>query len=302
MTNKHNQMSKRFLFLLTAFVLVVCAPATAQKAMHWKVSGNGLQEPSYLFGTYHLLKDQYLLKYPKTLENFQKANAVMVEVHADSAEMMAASMGQIMMTDEKLSNLVDSSDFKLIVAEMQRVLGFAPVEMIEQFKPSALMMTLVTKYVDDASPEIKQYEGTVMDMYFAREAKALQKDVLSLETVQEQLDLVFNQHPYDEQANQLVTFIKKKDEMLELQKALTATYFEADLKKMLKLSEKYIEEYESGDMAYLTDDRNLRWLPAIEEAIGRQSTFIAVGALHLPGEKGLIQLLKAKGYKVTPVE
>lgn len=302
MTNKHNQMSKRFLFLLTAFVLVVCAPATAQKAMHWKVSGNGLQEPSYLFGTYHLLKDQYLLKYPKTLENFQKANAVMVEVHADSAEMMAASMGQIMMTDEKLSNLVDSSDFKLIVAEMQRVLGFAPVEMIEQFKPSALMMTLVTKYVDDASPEIKQYEGTVMDMYFAREAKALQKDVLSLETVQEQLDLVFNQHPYDEQANQLVTFIKKKDEMLELQKALTATYFEADLKKMLKLSEKYIEEYESGDMAYMTDDRNLRWLPIIEEAIGRQSTFIAVGALHLPGEKGLIQLLKAKGYKVTPVE
>ncbi len=302
MTNKHNQMSKRFLFLLTAFVLVVCAPATAQKAMHWQVSGNGLQEPSYLFGTYHLLKDQYLLKYPKTLENFQKANAVMVEVHADSAEMMAASMGQIMMTDEKLSNLVDSSDFKLIVAEMQRVLGFAPVEMIEQFKPSALMMTLVTKYVDDASPEIKQYEGTVMDMYFAREAKALQKDVLSLETVQEQLDLVFNQHPYDEQANQLVTFIKKKDEMLELQKALTATYFEADLKKMLKLSEKYIEEYESGDMAYMTDDRNLRWLPIIEEAIGRQSTFIAVGALHLPGEKGLIQLLKAKGYKVTPVE
>ncbi len=302
MTNKHNQMSKRFLFLLTAFVLVVCAPATAQKAMHWQVSGNGLQEPSYLFGTYHLLKDQYLLKYPKTLENFQKANAVMVEVHADSAEMMAASMGQIMMTDEKLSNLVDSSDFKLIVAEMQRVLGFAPVEMIEQFKPSALMMTLVTKYVDDASPEIKQYEGTVMDMYFAREAKALQKDVLSLETVQEQLDLVFNQHPYDEQANQLVTFIKKKDEMLELQKALTATYFEADLKKMLKLSEKYIEEYESGEMTYLTDDRNLRWLPAIEEAIGRQSTFIAVGALHLPGEKGLIQLLKAKGYKVTPVE
>lgn len=293
-------MSNRFLFLSSAFVFIVCTTATAQKAMHWQISGNGLQESSYLFGTYHLLKDQYLEKYPKTIENLEKVKAVMVEVNADSAEMMAASMGQLMMEDEKLSNLIDSVDFQLIVDEMRGALGFAPVEMIDKFKPSALLMTLVTKYAEEVSPEIKQYQGTVMDMYFVKHAESNKKEVLSLETVQEQLDLVFNHYPYDEQADQLITFVKKKDEMLEIQKALMATYIEANLKKMLKLSEKCFEEY--GEMTYLTDDRNQRWIPMIEEAIRRQSTFIAVGALHLPGDKGLIQLLKAEGYEVTPVE
>lgn len=290
-------MKIRLIFAFT-LVLLFKAGLTEAQTLLWEITGNQLKQPSYLFGTYHLLKDEYLQQFPKVGEKLDKAQTIMVEIDADSAQMVQATMGAAIMQGNSLDKLLDSAAYARIGKELMSSMGY-PIQAFNMFKPAFLTMSFTMIYSMQANPVLEEYNGKLMDQYITDKGKTAGKQVIALETAAEQLDMLFNHYTLEEQAKQLVDFVNEKDKMLQGQKDLAASYLEHDFEKMVKLSEELSENY--GDISYLTDDRNKRWIPAIEKSIKKSQTFVAVGALHLPGENGLIELLRKRGYTVKPV-
>lgn len=282
-------------FLFTGFLL-------AQDTFLWKISGNGCNKSSYLFGTFHLLNDGYLEQYPKVLKQFERAQAILVESDIDSATMVALSMKAVMMDDEVLPDLVTPQDHAMILKAFREVYNDMPALVVNRFKPSALLTLLTLHYTNLAIPELAQYEGIPMDGFFAKIAHAEGKKVIGLEDAEETLQLAFDYNSRQEQANQLVKFLSRdKEDILKEHRMIADTYLTPDFDKMEAMNKSYFLEYGEAYMKMLLDNRNIQWMPAIEASIKTNPSFIAVGAAHLVGENGLIELLKRQGYKVEPV-
>ncbi|WP_299704451.1 TraB/GumN family protein [uncultured Pontibacter sp.] len=274
-------------------------PTTSAKALLWEISGNGLKQPSYLYGTYHLLNDSYLNSVPEVKEQFNKSKAVVIETEIDSAKMMLLG-AKMIMPDNKLSALLNPEDFALVGQEVKQAFGF-DLAMADQMKPMTILLMLsLTEY--QKMEVLKQYKGQPLDGFFADQGRKDGKKIHTLETMEQQFDLLYSHHPLDKQAEQLVAYVKNKDKALEISDRLVELYFNKDLPAMWTISEEYNELTGGGDMSYMVDDRNIDWMTKLPAIMKEQATFVAVGALHLPGENGLLQLLQKAGYTVKPLQ
>lgn len=274
-------------------------PKAVTKSLLWEVSGNGLKNPSYLYGTYHLLNDSYLNDVPEVKQRFEGSKGVVVETELDSAVMM--QMGaKMIMPDKKISGLLSAEDYTLVSKEVKQTIGY-DMAMLDQMKPMTLMVMLsVLEY--QKLDVLKPYKGKPLDAYFAQQGRSDGKKITSLETVEEQLDLLYNHYPVEKQAKQLVEYVKQKEAALKVQEQLTNLYFEKDLAGMWAASETYNKLTGEEDISYMVDDRNKKWMTKLPTIMKDQPTFVAVGALHLPGENGLIKLLQKAGYTVKPLQ
>lgn len=269
------------------------------KSLLWEISGNGLKEPSYLYGTYHLLNDSYLNTVPEVKARFERSKGVVVEVEIDSAQMMQLAP-KMVMPDNKISALLSTDDYALVGQEVKQTLGY-DLKMLDQMKPMTLllMMSMMEYQKQDV---LKQYQGTALDAYFAEQGRSTGKKISTLETLEQQFNLLYNHYPVEKQATHLVEYVKNKEEALKAAVLLTDLYFKKDLKGMWEASEAYNKLTGEEDMAYMTDDRNINWMTKLPAIMKEQSTFVAVGALHLPGQNGLIALLQRAGYTVKPLQ
>ncbi len=236
------------------------------------------------------------------MKQFERAQAILVESDIDSATMVALSMKAVMMDDEVLPDLVTPQDHAMVLKAFREVYNDMPALVVNRFKPSALLTLLTLHYTNLAIPELAQYEGIPMDGFFAKIAHAEGKKVIGLEDAEETLQLAFDYNSRQEQANQLVKFLSRdKEDILKEHRMIADTYLTPDFDKMEAMNKSYFLEYGEAYMKMLLDNRNIQWMPAIEASIKTNPSFIAVGAAHLVGENGLIELLKRQGYKVEPV-
>lgn len=276
--------------------------ATAQpvaKSLLWEVSGNGLKQPSYLYGTYHLLNDGYLETVPEVKARFQQSKGVVVETEIDSSKMMQLGAKMVML-DNKLSALLSAEDYALVSGEVKQTFGM-DLAMADQMKPMTLLLMLsLTEY--QRMEVLQQYKGQPLDSYFANQGRKDGKKISTLETMEQQFALLYDHHSVEKQAEQLVAYIKHKDAALNISDKLVDLYFAKDLGGMWAISDEYNQLTGGGDMSYMVDDRNKDWMNKLPAIMKEQSTFIAVGALHLPGQNGLIKLLQGAGYTVKPLQ
>ncbi|MDX2045572.1 MAG: TraB/GumN family protein [Chitinophagaceae bacterium] len=288
------------LFFFFGIITVKEIEAQTQKpGIFYSISGNGLKDTSYLFGTYHLVKDSYLDELPGVKASFAKAKGIVVEIIADSAEAAAVqSMG--MMTDKTLTGLIDQPFRDSLDTELKNSIGVG-LNQLDQFKPMNITLTLSIVHMMKSNRELlEKYTGLPLDAFFARSGKDMGKTVKPLETIKEQMDLLFNSASIDEQVTALKTFIRKKTEMAQLGDELIKKWFDHDLEGMNDIYEKTLQE--SGEEDRLIRERNSNWMKILPGLLHSESQFIAVGALHLGGEFGLVEQLKQKGYTVTPVK
>ena len=265
----------------------------------WEVSGNGLAQPSYLFGTYHLLNHGYLDTTPEVKKSFNASKGVVVETELDSPAMKQLGV-KMVMTDNKLSLLLTPEELALVGKEVKQAMGY-DIAALEQLKPMTLMLML--SMMEYQKLEIlKPYKGKVLDAYFAEQGRADGKKITHLETMEQQFDLLYSHFPLEKQARQLVEYVEKKETFLKLQEHLTNLYFEKNLEAMWTTSEEYNKLMGEEDMSYIVDDRNKNWMKQLPGLMKTQATFVAVGAMHLPGENGLIRLLQKAGYTVKPLQ
>lgn len=279
---------------IAAFALLASL-AQAQKlenALLWKVSGKGLSKPSYLYGTMHITCDATLDK--NVLTALDNTTRLFLELAMDDPTMQAEMMSGVMMKDgAKMSTLASAEDFKLVDEFLTTNMGVS-AKMVDNLMPSIVEMMVMPKMMDCPMQSV---EEALMKV-----TKEQNEKVFGLEKVAEQME-VFSKIPYKEQMAQLVKTAKEGLDKGKVKYArLNDMYKSKDLNAMLAYMNEDDNKMYGDNSKALLDDRNKNWIPKIEEAAKQTPTFFGVGAAHLPGENGVINLLRKKGYKVEAVK
>ncbi|MCR9254176.1 MAG: TraB/GumN family protein [bacterium] len=263
-----------------------------ESSLLWKIEGNGLSKPSYVFGTIHLICPDDFKMFDAAKTALIESDVVYLELDMDEPGFMG-KMQQHMMNPgmKNFSSDLKPQDKEKIDAFFKENFGTG-LDQLGIMKPFALMSMMYTKYLDCSA--IESYEGTITKL-----AAEYEKEVKGFETVEFQMGL-FDKIPQEEMIQWLVdgTDIQKN-------KDLFAGLVEAYLSKNTDNLYKYILKSSPEFAAYEDDllvNRNKNWVPIIREVSQEQSMFIAVGSGHLGGKEGVLALLKKEGYTVSPVK
>ncbi len=279
-------MKKIFLALLTLF-----AASGNSQTLLYKISGNGLKSPSYIYGTIHITCDASLdANTKKALDETQQ---LYLELDLDDPNMMTAMMGGMSMQNgEKMSNLASAEDFALVDEYLTKNMG-ASAKMLDNLKPFMVSTMLL--------PGLMPCTLTSVEDELMKISKVQNEEIFGLETVEEQL-AVFDKIPYQIQMDELVASVKNKfaDDKLELDK-MFELYEKKDLDAMLDMMDTSKNDIVAKYQDDLLNNRNANWIPKITKIAKEKPTFFGVGAGHLGGDHGVLALLRKSGFIVTPV-
>jgi uncharacterized protein len=283
---------KKVLLLVFGLFSIFNQAQPLEKALLWKISGNGLTQPSYLFGTIHATCDATLDA--ATLKALEETKQLYLEIDMDDPMLQMQMMqGMTMKNGVTISSLVSEEEFVVIDEFLQKNIGMS-AKMINTFKPFMLNSMLLPKLLD--------CEFQSVEMELMKVTKAQNEEVYGLETIGDQLQ-VFDKIPYQDQANELLKtaksdLSKEKEEM----KKIMDVYKTKDIEKMLVVMDESDNTISADNKDVLLVNRNRNWIPVIEKVIKSTPTFFGVGAAHLAGDDGVIKLLRKQGYKVEAVK
>jgi uncharacterized protein YbaP (TraB family) len=261
----------------------------------WRVSGKNIT-PSYLFGTMHMLCADDIQLSDSLTNAIQKADNVYLELDMDNIfEMMSAMTKMKMRNDTTLADLLTKDEYEKVKTYFKENSGMIPFSMLETYKP-LLAASMIMEQQGGQCDNMISMEQLIM-----QEAKKNDVKIKGMETMEYQLS-IFDSIPYGFQAKQLVKMVEDgdKDNASEM-KEVTDAYRNQQLNKMEELTKKEDMGIESFANLLLYN-RNANWAKKLEGLLTDKSLVIAVGAGHLPGEKGVINLLRKAGYKVEPVK
>lgn len=295
-------MMKRFssLFLFGLIALSSCAQKEKENGdntLLWKISGNGLDKPSYLFGTIHMICSEDAVLSNNMKKAIRNCDEVYLEVDMDNLFEMVGVMGKMkMLGDTTLRDLLNEADYTKVKTYFESKGSMLPFSMLEKFKPMLAASTLEQGDMPCDNP-------SAMEQVIMEEAKANDKKIKGLETMAYQAG-VLDSIPYKLQAEQLVSYIDSANAGADSKKMMDEM-FDAYRRQDLKKLEQLMVESDAS-MSGFTDimlfHRNQNWVKKLKDLLPAKSLLIAVGAGHLPGEKGVISLLRKAGYTVTPVD
>jgi uncharacterized protein YbaP (TraB family) len=277
--------------MVSAFTFRIPGKAAKPEAgFLWEISGKGLPHPSYLYGTIHAICPQDLVMNETIKAKFRNTRQLSLEIDMDDPNMMAVMMGEAGMKDgSNLRSLLTAAEYSRLQTYFAQNLNL-DLQRVETWKPMMLVGLLEGKMID-CQPQ--SYEDIFMKM-----AQEQGKEVIGLETIAA-LMATLNKIPYKNQAQMLVESLDNIKENRQQFQQLITLYKQQDLEgfqKVIKVSSE-MENFKE----VLLIERNKRWIPVMEQEAKEKSTFFAVGAGHLGGSAGVIQLLRQAGYKVEPV-
>jgi len=295
---------KKLLFALLAAVLTTSA---TDAQILWKISGNGAKNASYLLGTHHVAPLAMLDSIPGFPGALAAVDAVTGEIDmADMAAKAQSLMGYMLApADSALTAVLTPAQADSLTTVLQRFMGpQVTAAQLAPMKPAAVTTQLAMLETMATMPEAAQQlaAGKQLDSEVQARALALGKEVIALETAEEQMALLMGA-PITRQAAQLMEAVSQSlsGKSAEAAKKLADAYLTQNLDAIASMifSE---DEMALEDVEHLIFARNHNWVKALRTSLPQKSQLIAVGAGHLPGPEGLISLLQAEGYEVTPVK
>ena len=263
------------------------------KSLLYEISGNGLSQPSYLYGTIHIIcKDDFVMN-ESTKKKFSETQQVYLEIDMDDPKMMPDMMKSMYMTDgSTIKSLLSEPDYQKVSQFFKDTLKMN-IGTMDKMKPFVLSSMSITKLL---SCPTQSYEETFMKM-----AKAENKEILGLETVQDQFSAIDKMGMKKQADMMLVKLVDNWVEGKQEFKQLITDYKNQDVEALLEDMEK--SKTSSADFQEdLLITRNQNWIPKIQQITKEKPTFFAVGAGHLGGKKGVISLLRQAGFTVKAVK
>ena len=267
------------------------------KALLWKVSGNELAVASYVFGTIHMIEADDFFLPEGTLTAIDKSAKIVFEIDMadmnDPMKLMPMMQKAFMKGDTTLKDLMTEEEYGKVEAHFTKM-GL-PLFFLERIKPMFLTVFASGDFDPQQlqSGEIKSYE-----MEFASMAEGSNKETGGLETIDYQIG-IFDGIPYKDQAQMLLDAISSDNPDGEEFQELINLYKEQDVEGLYKMmqGDETVAEYEDA----LLTTRNKNWIPIMSDMMSKDVTFFAVGAGHLGGPQGVINLLREEGYTLTPI-
>lgn len=290
--------------IVMTFVAVIAISISAQAQLLWKISGNGIQKPSYLVGTHHIAP----MGMQDSIAGLKSAiNSVdQVWGELDMSEMTSpqgmAELQKHMVApaDSTLEKVLSHAQLDSVVNLLGKYAGMAiPAAQISPLRPAVISSQLAVlqsmKAIQGFNPNA-QLDGIIQQL-----GAQAGKSIHGLETMSQQLGLLYGS-PIAQQAADLMKAVRNDNIATAKAKEMAQAYMSGNLDKLNAM----ITDHETGMTAQeaekLIYNRNSAWVDFLIGALPTTSMLIAVGAGHLPGEKGVITLLQKAGFNVTPVE
>lgn len=281
-----------YAFALLIFPLLFPQHAEAQNnSLLWEISGNGLSSPSYLYGTMHVA-DKRAFKFSKSvMPSFESCEAYAMELNPEEANPMALMEMMKLEEGTTLQSMFSEEQWNKLDGYFQEKYK-QPLSTYNDFSPFFVYSLVI-------QTQSKNNMAEAVDLHFFSEAKKAEMDLHGLETAEEQISAINSMKPED-QANMLLEAIEGKGDGKKAMKKMLKVYMKGDLDKLVEMSEdaEMGDEFESN----LIVKRNHNMAERLQPLIKEKSTFVAVGALHLPGDEGVIQLLRNDGYQVKALK
>jgi uncharacterized protein len=272
----------------------ITSPLVLENTLLWEISGPNLSRPSYLFGTMHLLCADDAKLSDSLRFAIETSKQVYFEIDLDNMmEILGAMQYLNMNNNTRLSDLLTAEEYQRVKDYFTSNKTMLPLGMMERMKPY-----FITSLISESKFPCAAKDG--MEQVIMKETKKDNKPILGLETVQFQAS-VFDSIPYKRQAKDLLKMIDSAgkagdDDDLKL----IEVYRAQDLNKMQEMT---ADEEGMGEfLDLLLYNRNANWAKMIPGIIKDKQTLFAVGAGHLGGEKGVINLLRKAGYVVRPMK
>lgn len=277
--------------LLVSTGTIFAQNAPVEKSLLWEISGKGLTKPSYLFGTIHLICPTDFSLNDSLKEAVTKTEQIALEIDMDDPGLMTAMTKTMFMAgDKKLTEILSEKDYAHLKQFYNDSLKM-DIAAFGRAKPFMMMGPLFGRIL---GCEPQSYEISLMGL-----AGKQKSEVIGLESIEEQM-AIFDTIPYARQAGMLVTMIDKLPETKKEFKGLVELYKNQDLQGLYNLTLQSEFGMDGQDEVMLFK-RNQNWIGRIDKIVHEKPTFIAVGAAHLGGEKGVIALLRKEGYKVRAI-
>jgi uncharacterized protein YbaP (TraB family) len=289
---------KRRAFMAGALALAA-APAAAQggrfeRGLLWRVSRRGAA-PSHVYGTIHVA-DNRLKDLPGAArEALQAARVLMVEFLPDAYSRGRFFEAATLAEGQTLEQLIGAADFELAAASL-RAAGLSR-EQVNRLKPWAVLLNLRAAAAAEALP---------LDNQLAALAQARRLPIEQLEGVEEQI-FTFDELASEAQLALLHHSLAHQPELEELAQRTVEAYLRGDLAAIWRRREEYKARYPSlaayQDMMTkrVVHDRSVVMAFRMQRALRHGHAFVAVGALHLYGRRGVLALLEEDGYRASRV-
>ncbi len=280
------------LFIVALTLISSWAFTQEKSSLLWEVSKDGIEQPSYLFGTIHMIAKKDFFFTDVMRDKFNSCDKLVLEIDMSTLSLkQQIEIGKkaILNNGQTLQSLMGDSAYHAFFSYVIDSLNIKEkkTRKYNRLKPFYITGLLLKDYVG----KIRSYE-TQLTKY----SKKQKMELGALETIAFQMSLV-DELSLKDQAELFLDAksVKEFDDLVQM-------YIHQDLNAMYESSnESYDSEQYNFFVESFINKRNNNWIPLIEDLVKTQATFIAVGALHLPGEKGVIALLRSQGYTVTPV-
>lgn len=298
--------------LMTLAVLLTAAVSVNAQLLY-KISGNGLEKPSYIIGTHHLANVGFVEKINGVKEALTETEQVYGEVKWDvmtNPDSLKAMQEKMMLPEGKtLKTILTPEQYKRLDAFMTAKLGagmsnpmveaqmgkLSPMALVTQFQVLLFMMN----HMGEFDP------SSTFDQYFQAQAQKNNLPCGGLETLSFQAQVLYGSTPMERQVEQLMCLIDNEQFNVQMLEEMTKAFYAQDLdalKKAMDLKLGTSCDSTPEEEAALIDNRNADWLTKMPAIMKQAPTFFAVGAGHLLGEKGVLQLLRNAGYTVEGVK
>lgn len=261
-------------------------------ALLWKISGNGIKKPSYLYGTIHAICDPSLDK--NVIDAMKNTKQLYLEIDIDDPDMEKQMLAGMYMKDGvTMSSLVNEEDFTIVDKFLKENANIA-AKTIDNLKPSLISVMFVQKVLGCEPKSVEDYLSEI--------SNSENEEVYGLESISEQMK-VFDKISYQDQMNELVETAKKGIDVYKKDfDKLIQLYKEKNISALLNFTHELGNSMTAKYEDVMLTKRNENWIPIIAEVAKYKPTFFGVGAAHLAGEKGVIMLLRKQGFKVEAVK
>lgn len=285
-------------YIVTALLLTVClVPAKAQ--LLWEISGRSSKQKSYILATNRLVEMQFLDTIPNVFKCFGRCKKVVTEFAMQDYEALAALRQAASLPDSiKLSNFYTDKEYEYIDNSLRVNLNMG-LDKLCRMKPAYLTEMFRTELMKQW---LKYDEQKSMEGFFESVAGERNMPVVGLDNIGETMYMLFDREPFHWQCKELLKVIEYPENEVKQERAIKEMYLTGrltDIAFQVEAPDNKSSISYSDYQVYC--QRNQQWVKRLQPILAEGGAFITLNAIYLGGDKGLLQQLRAAGYRVRPV-
>lgn len=290
---------------ISLLLMLISVSIGTKAQLLWEISGNGLDKPSYVFGTHHISP----LSIIDSISGFNQAmnNAeqvygeVVMDFMKDSIILQRIQQASLLPGDTTIQNLTTKEQYDSMDVKLKQLMGIG-LKMVEKLKPAVLntqiAFILYIKFIKGFNLQQQ------LDEWIQTKAREQGKKVGGLEDLDFQINLLYNSQSLQRQTEQLYCTLMHLDLIAQQSQRIADAYINQDL----DLVEKLLNEKTGDACDALPEEeesinygRTAKWVKPMSSIMKEKPTLFVVGCGHLPGERGILNLLKEEGYVIKPI-